>query len=392
MKILKMPGGMYSYVLRQDGVLECLIDGQVENNFRVEFLETGHIGDLLPDELLRYDSLSNGPTAAMYVSENDHKELEYTGKQVTNEKLSKMKMSKMFGNVKMGKLSSDRFAVAMNMGIAIKAKNGSLYTYDTENNQLVDQMEFAFPMKDAFFGLPVAYDAVKAGDVIIDQKDRALFVKEISRSTGKIKAINVETGGETNLIKTSNVIMGTQFVTKVNSMMSMMGAQPGQSPEEAAAGNPFGQINPMMFMMMNDDEGDESSLLPLIMMANSGAQGQNGQQRGMNPMMMMMMMKDEKGSEKGGSSKMMEFMLMSQMMGGQNNGQQGIDPMMMMAMMGDDKDGGSDKMMEMMMMSQAFQGGNGGTATFPFGQSFGQSTNNVVEEPTNTDPETDSEA
>jgi len=351
MKIFKMPGGMYSYVLRQDGVLECLIDGQVENNFRVEFLEEGRIGDLLPDELLRYDSLSNGPTSAMYVSDEGIAQVEYTGKQVTNKKSSTMKISSMFGNVKMGKLTGDQFAVAMNMAIAIRnQKDGKLYTYDAENNQLVDQMEFAFPMKDAFFGLPVAYDAVKAGDVIIDQKDRALFVKEISRTTGKIKAINVETGGETTLVKTSNIMFGTQFVTKVTSMMSMMGAQPGQTPEQAAAGNPFGQINPMMFMMMDEKEGDENSLLPLIMMANAG--GQQGQ-GGMNPMMMMMMMKDKDS----GSS-----------------------------------ESGMGSMMEMMMMSQMFQGGGQANATFPFGGGlFGQPAANVVPESEDQNSSSDAE-
>jgi len=309
MKIFKFQkDSPYAYILRQDGCLESLFDKRIEENIRVEFLEEASYSDLTQVEKEHYDFLMNSGADTLYV-----KTVSELNLNINSKNSGKMKLSKMFGNIQIGKLRGDQFAVAMDMSIAIKGKDGKLYTVGADGG-LVDQMSLAFPMKDAFFGLPVAYNAVKSGDVIIDGKGRALFVKEVN-SAGKLKCVNPDTGGETTVVKISNIAFGTQFVTKVTSLMSMMGAQPGQTPEQISQNNsqsPFGQINPMMFMLMGDGDDSEKNLLPLIMMAN---QGQNGQTP-FNPMMMMMMMKDD--SEGGFGGDFAEMMMYSQMFGGGN--------------------------------------------------------------------------
>jgi hypothetical protein len=125
------------------------------------------------------------------------------------------------------------------------------------------------------------------------------------------------------------------LATGAMSQMTPMGNSfaPPAAPVQVA--QPMGGMDPMMMMLMlNDNKDSDSSLkklLPLMMM-------QGGNMGGMDPMMMMLMLDDSDSSSSSDSlSDLLPLMMMSGGMGGQAGGQAGaMNPMMMMMLMDDD--------------------------------------------------------
>ncbi len=249
----------------------------------------------------------SGDTWSIEEDKEEKKEKMKRKEKVVDNKKGNMNYSKMFNGMKMGKV--DGVVLSMTGSLAIKIGE-SCYTYDKESNTVTDNMDFSFGEDmGMFYAVPTNKNDIKSGDIIID-KDEYLFVKESDK--GVLTVVSPEDNQEVKKVKSKH-ILGFEMVSKVISLMdaSSMGGSSNES------GNPFGNMNPMMLMMMNDSEsGSESSMsdmLPLMMMQN---QNQNGNQNGFNPMMLMMM---DKGNGSGnGSSSMKDMMMMSMMMGNNN--------------------------------------------------------------------------
>lgn len=162
-------------------------------------------------------------------------------------------------------------------------RKGAGFVSIDANNQLVsypEELTLEFPV----FLVCKPKEQLVAGDVVALDKS---YVKVTKVEGNKIKGVSYS-GGE----KTVHLIKDFLF----NQTMVRVAT--------SAVGSIGGQINPLMLMCMS--KGDSSSLLPLMMMNQSGGA------LNMNPMMLMLL-SDKKGK---GDSGMKDMLLMSAMMGG----------------------------------------------------------------------------
>lgn len=185
----------------------------------------------------------------------------------------------------------DNDAVRMSpYGIAVKNVNGTYQAYDKKNGEIMDVDVFNFKADNMFFKMPVAIDAIEAGDVIIFNR-RPCFVFGFSEQ-GDVIAIDIAMG-EKKTILPSKSPFGYSFITKIVSLVDNMFG--GEAP---SAENPFGNILP--FMLMNEDNSSMKDMLPMMMLMNGNAGGT------IDPMMLYFMMK----ADKGDTDSMLPFLLM----------------------------------------------------------------------------------
>lgn len=185
----------------------------------------------------------------------------------------------------------DNDAVRMSpYGIAVKNVNGTYQAYDKKNGEIMDVDIFNFKADNMFFKIPVAIDAIEAGDVIIFNR-RPCFVFGFSEQ-GDVIAIDIAMG-EKKTILPSKSPFGFNYITKIVSLVDNMFG--GEAP---SAENPFGNILP--FMLMNEDNSSMKDMLPMMMLMNGNAGGT------MDPMMLYFMMK----ADKGDTDSMLPFLLM----------------------------------------------------------------------------------
>ena len=185
----------------------------------------------------------------------------------------------------------DNDAVRMSpYGIAVKNVNGTYQAYDKKNGEIMDVDIFNFKADNMFFKMPVAIDAIEAGDVIIFNR-RPCFVFGFSEQ-GDVIAIDIAMG-EKKTILPSKSPFGFNYITKIVSLVDNMFG--GEAP---SAENPFGNILP--FMLMNEDNSSMKDMLPMMMLMNGNAGGT------IDPMMLYFMMK----ADKGDTDSMLPFLLM----------------------------------------------------------------------------------
>ena len=185
----------------------------------------------------------------------------------------------------------DNDAIRMSpYGLAVKNVNGTYQAYDKKNGEIMDVDVFNFKADNMFFKMPVAIDAIEAGDVIIFNR-RPCFVFGFSEQ-GDVIAIDIAMG-EKKTILPSKSPFGYSFITKIVSLVDNMFG--GEAP---SAENPFGNILP--FMLMNEDNSSMKDMLPMMMLMNGNAGGT------MDPMMLYFMMK----ADKGDTDSMLPFLLM----------------------------------------------------------------------------------
>lgn len=185
----------------------------------------------------------------------------------------------------------DNDAVRMSpYGIAVKNVNGTYQAYDKKNGEIMDVDTFNFKADNMFFKMPVAIDAIEAGDVIIFNR-RPCFVFGFSEQ-GDVIAIDIAMG-EKKTILPSKSPFGFNYITKIVSLVDNMFG--GEAP---SAENPFGNILP--FMLMNEDNSSMKDMLPMMMLMNGNAGGT------IDPMMLYFMMKTDKGD----TDSMLPFLLM----------------------------------------------------------------------------------
>ena len=231
-------------------------------------------------------SIDSGLTSRLDTMEERINKLETNNDDNVKGKGNNMKMFNFdFGPIK------DNDAVRMSpYGIAVKNVNGTYQAYDKKNGEIMDVDIFNFKADNMFFKMPVAIDAIEAGDVIIFNR-RPCFVFGFSEQ-GDVIAIDIAMG-EKKTILPSKSPFGFNYITKIVSLVDNMFG--GEAP---SAENPFGNILP--FMLMNEDNSSMKDMLPMMMLMNGNAGGT------IDPMMLYFMMK----ADKGDTDSMLPFLLM----------------------------------------------------------------------------------
>lgn len=230
-------------------------------------------------------SIDSGLTSRLDTMEERINKLETNNDDVKG-KGNNMKMFNFdFGPIK------DNDAVRMSpYGLAVKNVNGTYQAYDKKNGEMMDVDVFNFKADNMFFKVPVAIDAVQAGDVIIFNR-KPCFVFGFSEQ-GDVIVIDIALG-EKKTILPSKSPFNFNYITKVVSFVdNMLG---GEAP---SAENPFGNILP--FMMMSEDNSSMKDMLPMMMLMNGNTGGT------MDPMMLYFMMKDSNED----TDSMLPFLLM----------------------------------------------------------------------------------
>lgn len=183
----------------------------------------------------------------------------------------------------------DNDAVRMSpYGLAVKNVNGTYQAYDKKNGEMMDVDVFNFKADNMFFKVPVAIDAVSAGDLIVFNR-KPCFVFGFSEQ-GDIIVVDIALGEKKTILPSKSPFGNFSFITKIVSLFDNMMATP-------SAENPFG--NMWMFAMM-DDKSSMKDMLPMMMLMNGNAGST------MDPMMLYFMMKDGNGD----TDSMLPFLLM----------------------------------------------------------------------------------
>ena len=230
-------------------------------------------------------SIDSGLTSRLDTMEERINKLETNNDDVKG-KGNNMKMFNFdFGPIK------DNDAIRMSpYGIAVKNVNGTYQAYDKKNGEIMDVDIFNFKADNMFFKIPVAIDAIEAGDVIIFNR-RPCFVFGFSEQ-GDVIAIDIAMG-EKKTILPSKSPFNFNYITKIVSLVDNMFG--GEAP---SAEHPFGNILP--FMLMNEDNSSMKDMLPMMMLMNGNSGGT------IDPMMLYFMMK----ADKGDTDSMLPFLLM----------------------------------------------------------------------------------
>ena len=231
-------------------------------------------------------SIDSGLTNRLDTMEERINKLETNNDDDVKGKGNNMKMFNFdFGPIK------DNDAVRMSpYGLAVKNVNGTYQAYDKKNGEIMDVDIFNFKADNMFFKIPVAIDAIEAGDVIIFNR-RPCFVFGFSEQ-GDVIAIDIAMGEKKTILPPKSPF-GFNYITKIVSLVDNMFG--GEAP---SAENPFGNILP--FMMMSEDNSSMKDMLPMMMLMNGNAGGT------IDPMMLYFMMKDSKGD----TDSMLPFLLM----------------------------------------------------------------------------------
>lgn len=176
----------------------------------------------------------------------------------------------------------DNDAIRMSpYGLAVKNVNGTYQAYDKKNGEMMDVDVFNFKADNMFFKMPVAIDAIEAGDIIIFNR-KPCFVFGFSEQ-GDVIVIDIALGEKKTILPNKSPF-GFNYITKVVSLMDNMFG--GEAP---SVENPFGNILP--FMMMSEDSSMKD-MLPMMMFMN-GTSDTNS-----NLMLYLMMQDDNKEMDK----------------------------------------------------------------------------------------------
>ena len=200
--------------------------------------------------------------------------LEDTVNDIINnrEKEKKMNISKMF-NFNFGPVAKNQFAFSP-YGLAVKS-NDNWIAYNADTNEFFNVDILNVNMDNLIYQLPVAFDAIKPGDILIHQK-APVIVKNIN-DDGTIKVIDYFTAAVLNILPVKSPF-GFNFFTKICPLIDM-------SNLSASTDNPFGNMLP--FIMMNNNK--EIDPLVFMFMNNNGSMNFTD-----NPMLMYFLMASDK--------------------------------------------------------------------------------------------------
>lgn len=221
-------------------------------------------------------SIDSGLTSRLDTLEERINKLETNNDDVKG-KGNNMKMFNFdFGPIK------DNDAIRMSpYGLAVKNVNGTYQAYDKKNGEIMDVDIFNFKADNMFFKMPVAIDAIEAGDVIIFNR-RPCFVFGFSEQ-GDVIAIDIAMGEKKTILPSKSPFGNFSFITKIVSLFDNMMTTPSKD-------NPLG--NMWMLALLDDDNKSMKDILPMMMLMN-GANDMTG----FNPMMLYFM-SDKTDSDK----------------------------------------------------------------------------------------------
>lgn len=176
---------------------------------------------------------------------------------IINEKENKtmnINTNKIFKNLEFGKINTNDLKLSIN-GLAFKQEDGSYATYDIKKHEFTDVSAFVFNT-DFIFAMPVAANALKAGD-IIRHMNRYVVVVDFYEDDNTIKIADPMAGEEKVLIPTKNMF-GFNYCTKILNVFEGFKTEPN-------AENPFGNLMPLM---LADGSFDSTTMLAMMMMQN----------------------------------------------------------------------------------------------------------------------------
>jgi len=141
-------------------------------------------------------------------------------------------------NIDMGPVAGNNFKLTV-MGTVAVAVNGGFSSYDTKTGELTDVTGFTLDMDGMFYNMPSSN--VEEGD-LVKVKGGYGYVQEVKKN--KVRVLLLD-GEEKTLVSTKSPF-GFNFYTKVVSIMDM-----GNGKGTGL----FGDMNPMMLMMMSNKDG-----------------------------------------------------------------------------------------------------------------------------------------
>jgi len=202
-----------------------------------------------------------------------------------------MDTSKIF-NFDFGPVSGSQFRMSP-YGLAVRTQANGWVAFNAANGELMDVDVINFDLSKMIYKMPVAQSAIAAGDILI-HGGKPVFVRNANTNDGTVNVIDYSTASVMDILPVKSPF-GFNFFTKVVCFVDMNGAS-AASPD-----NPFGGLlpflmlgegkdfDPMMLMFMggnmnfasnpmmmyfmlnsNSDGKDNSNLLPLFLMMNSG--------------------------------------------------------------------------------------------------------------------------
>ena len=189
-----------------------------------------------------------------------------------------------FGNFDFGPVDS---SVRMSLyGMAIKNASGTYVAYDANSKQVMDVDILNFEGANKFiYKMPATIKDIRVGDVVIHAR-KPMFVQSV-KGENRLNVLDIYDGEEKTIVLAKSPF-GFDFVTKVVSLINMVGS--------ANSANPFGNMLP--FLMMSEGKGMDD-MLPFLLMS------QGGNNFTSNPMLMYAMM-----SKDGKMNDVLPFLLM----------------------------------------------------------------------------------
>lgn len=223
----------------------------------------------------------------------------------SNSNSTKNSLSNMFGNFDFGPMTADDKVRLSLFGLAVENSAGQWVSYNKATQEMMDVAIVNFEGQNMMFKMPVALQNIQLGDIVM-HNGNPVCVTGFSDNPDVIKLIAVDVrAGEEKIVLPLKNMFGFNFVTKVVSLMDMMGGNMAPTPDM-----PFGNMMPLIFMM-----GDNNDMNPMMAMALGGMM--NNGSGAMNPMMAMCMamcMGDSKSDKD-----MTPLMMAMAMSGGMNN-------------------------------------------------------------------------
>lgn len=175
-------------------------------------------------------------------------------------------------------------ALTMAGGVAIKNADGDYVSYNPVTKQVDNNMDLVFgedKLSGLAFIMPVNASAIKAGDIVSSGGDFH-YVENVDEKTHEASYINLSGATKSTVVPVKNVFTGTAMVSKLFTMFDGM-----------VAGGQTG-FNPMMFLMLDRDKNggvETDKLLNMMLMSQmmSGFTNTNSN-TGFDPNMMLFAM------------------------------------------------------------------------------------------------------
>lgn len=192
-----------------------------------------------------------------------------------------------FGSVKDGSVRLSPY------GLAVKNLEGTWVTYDQSSDSVKDVDVFSFDAKNFVFKVPAAPKDVRAGDVIVHQGKAMFVVSDVCEGDTCASVIDVRAGESKEILFTKN-LFGFDFLTKIVSILDTSSLAVDIGPN-----NPFG--NMWMFALMDNKDFDMATMMLMTSMNKNGTMGN------IDPMMLAFAMSGDKGD----NSMMLPLLMMS---------------------------------------------------------------------------------